>query len=132
MLRMSEPRETWQNLTQHRAIGRSTPRSFSKTSWWRFRQDRSRSYLDRLPAPPSTEDGARIEALVNLEWSALRAEAVARDTIGKECLVAAREGREHRRLMRQLLWDFERSIERAQKPASTERSLANIIAGMVR
>ena len=89
--------------------GRLIPRSFSKQAWHRFDQDRRRRYLERLGGLPSDVQAARIDTLVRLEWSALRAEA-------EGTLRADREAREHRRLLDKLLGDFERSLEK-RKPA---------------
>ena len=83
--------------------GRLIPRSFSKQAWHRFDQDRRRRYLERLGGLPSDAQAARIDTLVRLEWSALRAEAAG-------TLQGDREAREHRRLLDRLLGDLERSL----------------------
>lgn len=96
-------------LTQSRTasrrdpLARYRPRSFGQPSRWRFVRDRRALYLDRLAGSPSEAQKALIESLVELEWSALRAEA-------EGGMVAFREGRELRRLFLRALADFERSI----------------------
>jgi hypothetical protein len=101
--------------TQRRETGRLMPRRFSKPAWYRFSRDRRRRYLARLPGQPSERDAARIDAMVRLEWQALKAEA-------EGTLQADREAREHRRLLDRLVSDFERSLASspAAKPTARE------------
>jgi hypothetical protein len=83
--------------------------------------------LAELPHPPSDEQLARIEGLIRLEWSALKAEGDAMVTQGREAREAAREGREHRRLYDRMLSDH---VASAAKTARRERapSLENLLA----
>jgi len=100
------------------------PRRFSKPAWHRFNRDRRRRYLaDLLGSPPNNEQAARIESLVRIEWSALRAEA-------EGTLAADREAREHRRLLDRLLGDWKRTLATLPvKPLSPAVHLANRAAG---
>jgi hypothetical protein len=119
LIAMSEQRAVARRMTRRRETGRLMPRVFSRPAWYRFSRDRRRQYLAQLAARPSNEQAARIDTLVRLEWSALRAES-------QNTLVGDREGREHRRLFDRLLADFERSLP---KPAPKQSpSLADIIS----
>jgi hypothetical protein len=80
------------------------PRTFSRQSWHRFSRDRRRRYLTDIPGDPTTAQAARIESMVRLEWSALKAEV-------QGTLMADREAREFRRLYDRLLSDHMRSLE---------------------
>jgi hypothetical protein len=91
------------------------PRVFSKPAWYRFSRERRRRYLDEFASPPTNEQAARIDALVRLEWSALKAEA-------ENTLQGDREAREHRRLLDRMLADFERSLV-APSPAQAPKTL---------
>jgi hypothetical protein len=114
---MTEPHAAARVMTQRREMGRMMPRGFTRTCWWRFSQDRRRRYLALLPGPPSDVQAARIDSLVRLEWSALKAEA-------EGGLTGLREAREHRRLYEKLLADFEKSLAKPPQPAERPPSLA--------
>jgi len=66
--------------------------------------------LARLSGPPTHQQVSLIASIAQLEWSALRNEAEALTLTGREARDAAREGREHRRLLANLSSDFERSL----------------------
>ena len=83
--------------------GRYVPRRYNLGTRLRFLRDRRQGYLDRISGPPSDHQRTMIQALAQLEWSALQFE-------GENTLVALRESREHRRLMLKVLADFERSL----------------------
>ena len=51
-----------------------------------------------------------VDSLCALEWNALRNESEALSLGGREAREAAREAREHRRLLAKLAGDFERSL----------------------
>lgn len=105
---MTEPLATSRIRTQSRSLGRSTPRQFSKTAWWRFAADRRRRYVARIiPGTPTDAQAALIQSLIRLEWSALKHEAAGTLASDKVALDA-------RRLFQRLLLDFERSL--APKP----------------
>jgi hypothetical protein len=109
---MTQPRESSRIITQGRSLGRSTPRVFTQTAWWRFAADRRRRYVSRIPGKPNDAQAALVQSLIRLEWSALRAES-------EGTLMGDREGREHRRLFQRLLDDFERGLAKsvaAEKP----------------
>jgi hypothetical protein len=118
---MSEQRAVARRMTRRQETGRLMPRVFSKPAWYRFSRDRRRQYLAQLAGPPSNEQAARVDTLVRLEWSALRAEA-------EGTLIGDREGREHRRLFDRLLADFERSLtpKSPAKPARAKLGPAQI------
>jgi hypothetical protein len=118
---MTEPNGTAQIQTRRREIGRPMPRRFSQTAWWRFSRDRRRELLARLSGPPTHQQVSLIASIAQLEWNALRNEAEALTLTGREARDAAREGREHRRLLANLLSDFERSLtpKAPPKPAKT-------------
>jgi hypothetical protein len=114
-------------------IGLSIPgRSFSKRAWWNFSRDRRRKYLAQLAGKLTDRQSQRIETMVRLEWSALRAEA-------EGSVKADREAREHRRLLDRLLADHERSLvpPKVRPPSPAEhlaartagRTAADILAG---
>ena len=83
--------------------------------------------LARLSGPPTHQQVSLIASIAQLEWNALRNEAEALTLTGREARDAAREGREHRRLLANLLSDFERSLT-PKVPAKRSRSLAEIVA----
>jgi hypothetical protein len=94
---------TVQISTKRREMGMVTPRRFSKRAWHRFSREKRRAYLAQIGEPPTNAQASRIETMVRLEWSALRAEH-------EGTLQADREAREHRRLLDRLLADHERSV----------------------
>jgi hypothetical protein len=97
-LGMSKQRETSQILTHRREVGRSTPRRFSRTAWWRFRQDRREGLIRRIGGQPDECQAGLIEALITAEWQALELEAEARNETGKLRYAKIRLAAEHRRL----------------------------------
>lgn len=106
--------------TRRAEVGHYLPRRFSSRSRHRFDVARRRAYLSRLPAAPSAWQASTIDALIAIEWAALEAESRLGDT------AAAREAREHRRLLMRLMSDFERSLT-ASAPPSRRLSLAERI-----
>ena len=58
--------------------------------------------------------------MVRLEWSALKCEGEALASRGREGREAAREAREHRRLLDRLQIDFVRSLRRAASKEAQE------------
>ena len=94
-------------------LARYRPRTFGKASRWRFVRDRRTLYLGRVEGGPSESQKALIETLIELEWSALKAEA-------EGGMVAFREGRELRRLYLRALADFERTVKDAAEAAPVD------------
>ena len=84
--------------------GRYVPRRYNSATRMRFLRDRRQGYLDRISGPPSDHQRTMIQALAQLEWSALQFE-------DENTLVALRESREHRRLMLKVLADFEATLQ---------------------
>ena len=121
---MTQTHATEQIRTRTRELGGALPRRFSQTAWWRFSRKRRREYLAELAAPLSAEQAARIESLVRLEWNALRNESEALTLQGREAREAAREAREHRRLLAKLLGDHQRSLIPKPAPRAKPPSLA--------
>jgi hypothetical protein len=117
---MTEPIARSRILTQSRSLGRSTPRRFSKTAWWRFAAERRARYVARIAGEPTDTQSALVQTLVALEWSALKHEAVGTLAADKVALDA-------RRLFGRFLQDFERSLV---KPTASQRapSLAEVLA----
>jgi hypothetical protein len=87
-------------------LARYRPRCFTQSSRWRFVRDRRALYLGRAGDAPTEAQKSLIDSLVELEWSALKAEA-------QGGLVAFRDGRELRRLFMRAHADFERTIKEA-------------------
>jgi hypothetical protein len=112
---MTKPLATAQYRSRKSEMGRSMPRRFSKSAWWRFARDRRRRYLAQIGDRPTDAQASLIDTLVQLEWSALAAE-------NQGGLQAFRESREHRRLLARLTADFERSM--AQTPTTRVESAA--------
>ena len=117
---MTEPIARSRILTQSRSLGRSTPRRFSKTAWWRFAAERRARYVARIAGEPTDTQSALVQTLVALEWSALKHEAVGTLAADKVALDA-------RRLFGRFLQDFERSLV---KSTASQRapSLAEVLA----
>ena len=117
---MTEPIARSRILTQSRSLGRSTPRRFSKTAWWRFAAERRARYVARIAGEPTDTQSALVQTLVALEWSALKHEAAGTLAADKVALDA-------RRLFGRFLQDFERSLV---KPTASQRapSLAEVLA----
>jgi hypothetical protein len=117
---MAEPYAAARIRTRRAEMGRPRPRRFSQTAWWRFARNRRRQYLAQLAGPPTAEQASIVDSLCALEWSALRNESEALALRGREAREAAREAREHRRLLAKLVGDFERSlVPKPVKPALT-------------
>jgi hypothetical protein len=101
--------ETAQIRTRRAELGRPTPRAFTHTSWLRFARDRRRRYLARINGPVADRIAGQIEAMVRLEWQALKAAS-------EGTLQGDRESREFTRLLERMTADFERSVAVASKP----------------
>jgi hypothetical protein len=116
--------------SRRQEVGRPISRRFSQRGWWSFSRDRRRQYLTRIEGLPGIEQANRIDALVSLEWIALRNEREALDLVGREAREAAREARNARGLMLKALNDFERELRRppAKPPAKTLDQVLDEIA----
>jgi hypothetical protein len=100
--------------------GRYVPRRYNAATRERFLRDRRQGYLDRILGPPSDHQRAMIQALAQLELSALQLEA-------ENSLIALRESREHRRLLLRVRDDFERSLTPVRRMERRRPRLAEII-----
>jgi hypothetical protein len=80
---MTERRGNSRILTQRREIGRSTPRAFTRTCWWRFASDRRGGYIRRVGGQPDERQGLIIAQMIEAEWNKLRCEHEARSATGK-------------------------------------------------
>lgn len=120
---MTLPRATAQlpaSTTHRLSVGRYEPRSLDSThTRRRFFRDRRERYTARLLTPATDRQLAQIDAMVRLEWQALRAEAIG-------TLQADREAREFRRLLDRLLSDFEKSLAVPPREPSVDQILAAI------
>jgi hypothetical protein len=101
------------------------PRNFSRTSRWRFGNERRQRYLTQCGPVPTIEQSALIEDLISQEWDALAAEKLTEANPGH--LVAMREAREHRRFFRSLMRDLERTLVIKPLPAPRAPTLAEIV-----
>ena len=105
--------------SRRRLVGLQVARRFSQSAWWRFSRERRQQYVQRISGTPSIEQVNRIDALVSLEWMALRNEREALDLAGKEGREAMRDARNARAVLLKALNDFERELRRPQpKPPS--------------
>jgi hypothetical protein len=104
--------------SRRRPLGRYMPFKFGQTQRWRFRRDRVALYLGRINGEVLEHQKSLIDAAIELEWSAMKAEH-------EGGLVAYREGRQLRVELTRVLAAFERSIV-AQKPdPADQRKLLN-------
>ena len=116
---MTEPIARSRILTQSRSLGRSTPRRFSKTAWWRFAAERRARYVARIAGEPTDTQSALVQTMVALEWSALKHEAAGTLAADKVALDA-------RRLFGRFLLDFERSITTKAPPPKAKPGPAQL------
>jgi hypothetical protein len=117
---LMEPLAASRMKTQGRSLGRSTPRVFTKTAWWRFAAERRQRYLARNPGVPTDAQAALVQSLIHLEWSALKAEDAG-------TMLGDREGREHRRLFQKFSVDLDKSIAAQPEDKPTPPTLADYL-----
>src|SRR6516164_11579003 len=83
--------------THRDPLGRYTPVSFSPNARWKFVRSRRASYVRRIGGDPDEREALIISQMIEAEWSALQAEAEARQLTGKLRLASLRIAAEHRR-----------------------------------
>jgi hypothetical protein len=123
--------------TYHRQMGRYEPVSFGTRSWWRFRDDRTESYIRQVGGDPTEMQRGLIADMVEAEWTAKKlTREVPPDEMTKERHSRLRLISDNRRALFLLRRDLRASMrhrsaeqEQAPRKASPAEHLAQRTAG---